>query len=151
MGFTINAEPGAVINNYDIHDNEVVNIGSIGGDAHATDEMHTEEEDVQLPVWEECIPAYLREGKLLLAWNWLRSEKILDAEYRLPQPINKSLAKFIAFTIFTKHCEIMHCKNAKDTEWRHFEKFWKIKGLRKEGDTIAKDVENKIITFFSSL
>ena len=43
MGITVNAQPGSIINNYDIHDNEVVNVG-ISGEVHETSEIRGEDE-----------------------------------------------------------------------------------------------------------
>ena len=42
MGITVNAQPGSIINNYDIHDNEVVNVG-INGEVHETSEIRGED------------------------------------------------------------------------------------------------------------
>lgn len=43
MGITVNAQAGSIINNYDIHDNEVVNVG-INGEVHETSEIHRDED-----------------------------------------------------------------------------------------------------------
>ena len=43
MGITVNAQPGSNIYNYDIHDNEVVNVG-INGEVHETSEIRGEDE-----------------------------------------------------------------------------------------------------------
>lgn len=42
MGITVNAQPGSIINNYDIHDNEVVNVG-INGEVHETSDIRGED------------------------------------------------------------------------------------------------------------
>lgn len=46
MGITVNAQAGSIINNYDIHDNEVVNVG-IKGEVHETPEIHRDEVQVE--------------------------------------------------------------------------------------------------------
>lgn len=46
MGITVNAQPGSIINNYDIHDNEVVNVG-INGEVHETSEIRGEDERLE--------------------------------------------------------------------------------------------------------
>lgn len=43
MGIIVNAHAGSIINNYDIHDNEVVNVG-INGEVQETSEIHRDED-----------------------------------------------------------------------------------------------------------
>lgn len=97
--------------------------------------------------WEECIPDYLRSGKLLTIWNKLRTEGFLTEDYHLAPGVNKSVAKYIARQFNEKHFQIAHIKNH-DMEWEPFERYWGFAELRKGGEIIAEKKQRKIIEIF---
>ncbi|MCQ2283173.1 MAG: hypothetical protein MJZ99_11225 [Bacteroidales bacterium] len=91
--------------------------------------------------FEECIPEYLRQGRLFEAWERLVEEGYLTADKKLAPKTKKVAAQYIVKCF---------CANRDSNEWSHFEKLWGISNLRADlGEPKKSDKEkiDKIFTF----
>ena len=120
MGITVNAQPGSIINNYDIHDNEVVNVG-INGEVHETSEIREEDAPRELPY-------ELSTSTAMGYWKKLRDGGWVDEHWQRTEKMSLSAAGF------TVHCfaQVLNL----DGGWADFEKFWNCSNLRQEYDKI---------------
>ena len=119
MGITVIAKAGSIINNYDIHDNEKVNVG-INGEAHETSEIRGEEQ--------RELPDELSTAKAMVYWKKLRDGGWVDDHWQRTEKMSLSTAGF------TVHCfaKVLNL----DGGWSMFEDFWGCKNLRQEYDKI---------------
>ena len=78
MGIIVNAQAGSIINNYDIHDNEVVNVG-INGEVHETSEIHRDEDTE-----EDDFPAVQRDADCSEELNYEAPRLNLQALLKKP-------------------------------------------------------------------
>lgn len=126
MGIIVNAQPGSIINNYDIHDNEVVNVG-INGEVHETSEIR-EEEQRELP-YELSTPTAMKYWKKLRDGGWV------DEHWQRTEKMSLSAAGF------TVHCfaQVLNL----DGGWADFEKFWNCSNLRQEYNRIQYELPKK--------
>ena len=118
MGIIVNAQAGSIINNYDIHDNEVVNVG-INGEVHETSEIREEDAPRELP-YELSTPTAMGYWKKLRDGGWV------DEHWQRTEKMSLSAAGF------TVHCfaQVLNL----DGGWADFEKFWNCSNLRQEYD-----------------
>ena len=126
MGITVNAQPGSIINNYDIHDNEVVNVG-INGEVHETSEIREEEQ--------RELPYELSTPKAMGYWKKLRDGGWVDEHWQRTEKMSLSAAGF------TVHCfaKVLNL----DGGWADFEKFWNCSNLRQEYNRIQYELPKK--------
>lgn len=119
MGIIVNAQAGSIINNYDIHDNEVVNVG-INGEVNETSEIRGEEQ--------RELPYELSTPKAMVYWKKLRDGGWVDEHWQRTEKMSLSAAGF------TVHCfaQVLNL----DGGWADFEKFWNCSNLRQEYDKI---------------
>lgn len=89
--------------------------------------------------FEECIPEYLREGRLFGAWEKLRQEGLLDDKYQLSAKTSKLAAKYIV------EC---FCAGRKQIMWSAFEKFWNLKHLKNIKGSFNGALEQTISKIF---
>lgn len=114
MGITVNAQAGSIINNYDIHDNEVVNVG-INGEVHETPEIHKEEGE---------LPYEFGTPKAMRYWKRLRDCGWVDEHWQRTKQMSLSTA---AYTVYC-FARVLNL----DGGWAMFEKFWGCKNLQQE-------------------
>ena len=119
MGITVNAQPGSIINNYDIHDNEVVNVG-INGEVNETSEIHDEEQR-ELP-YELSTPTAMGYLKKLRDGGWV------NEHWQRTEQMTLSAAGYAVFC-FAKVLNI-------EGGWSMFEDFWECNNLRQEYEKI---------------
>lgn len=126
MGIIVNAQPGSIINNYDIHDNEVVNVG-INGEVHETSEIREEEQ--------RELPYELSTPKAMVYWKKLRDDGWVDEHWQRTEKMSLSAAGF------TVHCfaQVLNL----DGGWADFEKFWNCSNLRQEYNRIQYELPKK--------
>ena len=127
MGITVNAQAGSIINNYDIHDNEVVNVG-INGEVHETSEIRKEDAPRDLP-YELSTP------KAMGYWKKLRDGGWVDEHWQRTNQMSLSAAGF------TVHCfaQVLNL----DGGWSMFEDFWECNNLCQEYDDIKYKLPKK--------
>lgn len=126
MGIIVNAHAGSIINNYDIHDNEVVNVG-INGEVHETSEIREEEQ--------RELPYELSTPKAMVYWKKLRDDGWVDEHWQRTEKMSLSAAGF------TVHCfaQVLNL----DGGWADFEKFWNCSNLRQEYNRIQYELPKK--------
>ena len=126
MGIIVNAHAGSIINNYDIHDNEVVNVG-INGEVHETSEIREEEQ--------RELPYELSTPKAMGYWKKLRDGGWVDEHWQRTEKMSLSAAGF------TVHCfaKVLNL----DGGWADFEKFWNCSNLRQEYNRIQYELPKK--------
>ena len=126
MGIIVNAHAGSIINNYDIHDNEVVNVG-INGEVHETSEIREEEQ--------RELPYELSTPKAMGYWKKLRDGGWVDEHWQRTEKMSLSAAGF------TVHCfaQVLNL----DGGWADFEKFWNCSNLRQEYNRIQYELPKK--------
>lgn len=123
MAFNIYGTEGMTINNYDIHDNQVVNIGSIGNDACPTDEMHTDESDIELP-------PELATPEAMKYWKGLQEAGFVSVNYGKTNKLSRRTAAYIA--------DLFAIKLDLKSKWAPFEQLWDLKNLRQEMSKIPE-------------
>lgn len=127
MGIIVNAQAGSIINNYDIHDNEVVNVG-INGEVHETSEIREEEQ--------RELPYELSTPKAMVYWKKLRDGGWVDEHWQRTEKMSLSAAGF------TAHCfaKVLNL----DGGWADFEQFWNCSNLRQEYNRIQYKQPQKL-------
>lgn len=147
MGITVNAQAGAIINNYDIHDNAVVNVGIGGGEARVMEEIG-EEEGEERQGFEEAVPERLRTGRLAAAWEGLRKAGIVDEERRLVEG-SKAEAHYVAECFNMLLREIRGGRGK--MEWKPFEILWGYRDLIHGEGNFSAMQRGRIDAVFSNL
>ena len=147
MGITVNVQPGATVNNYDIHDNENVYV-SIPDPATDTPDIHTDTPGATPPPFEEAIPECFRTGILMTAWDKLRKEGILRDDFQMTDP--KAAVAYRLAEYFNEKLKDLN-KRANTKQWQCFERFWGFNNLKTRGGDISKDTDNTIANIFSTL
>ena len=96
------------------------------------------------PTFEEVIPEYFRNKKMMIYWDGLRDADLLDGEYRLLT--TKAAAKYIVECFCKKRDEGIRKKGK--NEWEPFRKFWELSYLKEADETFAIDTMKKINEVF---
>lgn len=137
MGITVNAQAGSIINNYDIHDNEVVNVG-IYGEAHETSEIHKDNRDNP-----KELPYELSTPTAMGYWKKLRDSGWVDEHWQRTEQMTRSVAGYTVFCF----SQVLNLEGG----WSMFEDFWGCKNLRQEfvkiKDKLPKNCERLKLLF----